>query len=149
MAPTIGVPPQKNFAAEQGVLSVRYARDRSRRQIPIRIPDGIDLLLSPGRHNEVQKAVVEVFGPRFAGGASLLYLGDTENKSLYVDANGLSELGIAITDHDKLPDVVMYHANRDWLFLIEAVTSHGPVSPSRLVDLEAIHHQVYRRWSIR
>lgn len=125
-----------DFRRKQGALAVRYARDRSRSRIPIRVPGGRDLWLSPGKHNELQKAVVEVFGPRFAGGASLLYLGDTENKRLVVDVGGLEQLGIPINDHDKLPDVVLYHAKRNWLFLIEAVTSHGPVSPSRLVDLE-------------
>ena len=125
-----------DFRRKQGALAVRYARDRSRGRIPVKIPDGQDVWLSPGKHNEVQKAVVEVFGPRFAGGASLLYLGDTENKSLVVDAHGLEGLGISINDHGKLPDIVLYDAKRNWLFLIEAVTSHGPVSPSRLVDLE-------------
>ena len=46
------------------------------------------------------------------------------------------ELGISITDHGKLPDVVFYDAERNWLFLVEAVTSHGPMSPTRIVDLE-------------
>ncbi|WP_283240947.1 BsuBI/PstI family type II restriction endonuclease, partial [Vibrio parahaemolyticus] len=38
--------------------------------------------------------------------------------------------------HDKLPDVVVYDEKRQWLFLIEAVTSHGPVSPKRWLELE-------------
>ena len=99
---------------------------------------GRELLLSPGRHNQVQKAIVEQFAPRFAPGALLLYLGDTTNKNLFVDRGRLNELGISITDHDKLPDVVLYDAQREWLFLVEAVTSHGPVSPTRVVDLETM-----------
>ena len=35
-------------------------------------------------------------------------------------------------------DVVLYDRTRKWLFLIEAVTSHGPVSPKRIVELEAM-----------
>ena len=129
-------PAVDKFRREQGVLVRRYARERTRNQVPIKIPEGDELRLSPGRHNEVQKAIVEVFGPRFAPGAQLLYLGDTAKKNLIVDVAGLDELGIPITDHGKLPDVVLHDARRDWLFLIEAVTSHGPVSPTRLVDLE-------------
>ena len=112
-----------------GSLSVRLSA---------RLPDGRELQLSPGRHNEVQRAIVEEFGPRFAPSAHLLYLGDTAKKDLLVDRDRLSGLGIRITDHDKLPDVVLYDATRKWLFLVEAVTSHGPVSPTRMVDLEAM-----------
>jgi hypothetical protein len=40
--------------------------------------------------------------------------------------------------HDKLPDVVLYDAAKKWLFLIEAVTSHGPVSAKRHAELESM-----------
>jgi len=43
-----------------------------------------------------------------------------------------------VTQHDKLPDVVLYDEERCRLFLIEAVTSHGPVTPKRIVELEAM-----------
>ena len=41
-------------------------------------------------------------------------------------------------NHDKLPDFVLFDADRDWLFLIEAVTSHGPISPKRHAELEVM-----------
>ena len=128
----------ERFRREQGALVERYARDRDRSLIPVRLPDDRELRLSPGPHNQVQRAIVEDFAPRFATGAHLLYLGDTAKKDLFVDKQWLTELGIPITDHDKLPDVLLYDAQREWLFLVEAVTSHGPVSPSRMVDLEAL-----------
>ena len=131
-------PAVDRFRHHQGVLVERYARDRERMMVAVRVPDGWKLRLSPGRHNEVQRAVVEDFAPRFAPGAHLLYLGDTAKKDLFVDDVRLAELRIPITDHDKLPDVVLYDPERGWLFLIEAVTSHGPVSPSRMVDLEVM-----------
>lgn len=124
------------FRREQGVLSERYVRERTHNLVPIRLPDGQQFLLSPGKHNEVQRAIVENFAPRFAPGANLLYLGDTAKKNLFVDKAGLAKLGIPITEHDKLPDVVLYDNKRNWLFLVEAVTSHGPVSPKRIVELE-------------
>ena len=126
----------KKFCHEQGTLVERYERERLHTMIPLRLADGQELQFSPGKHNEVQKAVVEEFGPRFAPGARLLYVGDTAKKNLYVDEEGLAELGISITDHGKMPDVVFYDAGRNWLFLVEAVTSHGPMSPTRIVDLE-------------
>lgn len=124
------------FRSEQDTLAERYAGVRDRAMIPVKVSDGRELQLSPGKHNVLQRAIVEEFAPRFAPGAHLLYLGDTAKKDLLVDEVRLGKLGIPITDHDKLPDVVVYDASKNWLFLIEAVTSHGPVSPSRMVDLE-------------
>ena len=124
------------FRREQGALVERYERERNHNMVPINLPDGQELRLSPGKHNEVQKAIVEDFAPRFSPGAHLLYLGDTAKKNLFVERDGLARLGIPITDHDKLPDVVLYHSKRNWLFLVEAVTSHGPMSPKRIVELE-------------
>jgi hypothetical protein len=103
--------------------------------IPVTI-DGNEIKLSAGKHNEVQAAVIEQFAPRFAGGAKVLYLGDTANKDLHINKEYLEQIGIPITEHSKLPDVIVYDEERDWLFLIEVVTSHGPVSPKRMLELE-------------
>ena len=125
-----------NFRRKQGALVERYERERHYNMVPIKLPDGQSLYFSPGKHNEVQKAIVEEFAPRFAPGANLLYVGDTANKNLFVDNTGLAKLGIPITEHDKLPDVVLYDETRNWLFLVEAVTSHGPVTPKRVLEIE-------------
>ena len=85
----------------------------------------------------MQGAIINDFAPRFAPGASVLYLGDTQNKTLHIDTATLERLGVPVTKHDKLPDVVLYLKAKKWLFLIEAVTSHGPVSPKRFNELEA------------
>jgi len=82
--------------------------------------------------------VLAEFAPRFAPGAHLLYFGDTAKKNLYVSVERLKALDIPITEHDKLPDVVLYDETRQWLFLIEAVTSHGPVTPKRIVELQKL-----------
>jgi type II restriction enzyme len=128
----------RTFLSERGNLLTAYERNRARELVPVRVAEGLHLKLSPGRHNEVQAAIIQEFAPRFAPGARVLYLGDTAKKNLYLDTVSLTELGISITDHDKLPDVVLYDEERGWLFLIEAVTSHGPVSPKRVVELEAM-----------
>ena len=128
----------EKFRREQGTLVARYVRAREHSRVPIKTPDGQELQLSPGKHNAVQKAIIEEFAPCFAPGARLLYLGDTAKKNLLVARADLAALGIPITDHDKLPDVLLYDAQQDWLFLVEAVTSHGPISPKRLVELEEL-----------
>lgn len=126
-----------NFITEVGKLSEIYLKERELNQIPVKLQDGNIIKLSAGKHNEVQAAIVEQFAPRFTNGGILLYMGDTAKKDLYIDEKGLKDLSIPIDQHSKMPDVIIYDANRGWLFLIEAVTSHGPVSPKRLVELEA------------
>ncbi len=126
----------EKFISEVGSLSTKYNKERKQILIPVKLSNGKTLKLSAGKHNEVQAAIVEHFAPRFANGGEVLYLGDTAKKDLYLDADTLKQLGIPIDQHSKLPDVVIYDKTRNWLFLIEAVTSHGPVSPKRVVELE-------------
>lgn len=123
------------FAVEYEILRDKYAKDRDIHRIPL-IIEGDEYYLSPGAHNEVQAAVVEEFAPRFAPGGKLLYIGDTEDKDLYVNTAGLEALNLPITEHSKLPDIVISDEKREWLFLIEVVTSHGPVSAKRVLELE-------------
>jgi hypothetical protein len=126
----------KHFLAVVGKLSDVYLKERELNQIPVTFQDGKTIKLSAGKHNEVQAAIVQQFAPRFANGGVLLYLGDTAKKDLFLDEQGLKDLGIPLDQHSKLPDVVILDTKRNWLFLIEAVTSHGPVSPKRLLELE-------------
>lgn len=126
----------KYFKENVGLLREKYYKKRELRKIPVKLKDGTELIFSPGKHNEVQIAVIQEFAARFAPGCDLLYVGDTARKDLYMDKKGLEKMGIPISDHSKLPDVVLYDKKKKWLFLIEAVTSHGPVSPKRIVELE-------------
>jgi type II restriction enzyme len=126
----------KRFLADKGSLLERYLKKRSGGLVPVQLPSGQTLDLSPGKHNVVQAAVVEQFIPRFAPGSRLLYLGDAAKKTLYLDAEGLMEHGISMTEHDKLPDIVFFDMEKNRLFLVEAVTSHGPMSPKRFIELQ-------------
>lgn len=126
------------FITRQGSLLTLYQKNRAAKLVPVKLPDGTTLKLSPGAHNQLQASVIEYFAPRYAPGAHLLYLGDTAKKNLHVDAVQLAKLGISLGEHDKLPDVVFYDQKRGWLFLIEAVTSHGPMTPKRVVELEKL-----------
>jgi adenine-specific DNA-methyltransferase len=120
-----------SFINRYGALEQVYAGSRAALRVPLQLPDGRSLLLSPGRHNQLQVAIVESFGPIFAPGAELLYLGDSERKQAICNVQKLESLDVKMTEHDKLPDVILYLKSKDWLFLVEAVTSHGPISPKR------------------
>lgn len=124
------------FIADEGSLSKKYKKERKQILIPVKLSNGKVLKLSAGKHNEVQAAIVHDFAARFTNGGSVIYLGDTAKKDLHVDHKVLKELGIPVNQHSKLPDVIIYDKSKNWLFLIEAVTSHGPVSPKRIVELE-------------
>jgi len=128
---------KKQFLDINGSLSERYAKKRVMHKIPVKI-DGFKYEMSSGKHNDLQKAIIEEFATIFAQGSELLYLGDTANKHLFIKEQILVKLGIPITKHDKLPDVVLYDATKNWLFLCEAVTSHGPFSAKRIMEIEAM-----------
>jgi hypothetical protein len=126
----------EKFVQEFGQLAKAYNMRRDLQKVKLKLPGGVTIQLSPGKHNALQVAVIEEFGPRFASGAALLYLGDTAKKHVVCATDGLDGLNIGITEHDKLPDIVLHDAERNWLFLIEAVTTHGPVNAKRHAELE-------------
>ncbi len=118
-----------------GTLQARYAYDREMARLPVRIAEGVEITLSPGGQNVLIKQVIEEFAPRFTPGGRLLYVGDADAKSGYSDDLALSGLGIVLDGHGKMPDVILHDAERNWLVLVEAVTSHGPVDPKRHEEL--------------
>ena len=126
----------QSFLAKKGSLILKHSSERKLARVPVRLPDGRVVSLSPGVHNRVQAAIIEEFASRFAATSVILYLGDTEKKALIVEATRMEALGIPLNQHGKLPDVVLYDPKRDWLFLVEAVTSHGPMSPKRVSELK-------------
>lgn len=128
----------EDFFCRQGSLAETYQQRRDIAMIPVVLANGKKLQLSPGKHNLVQVAVVSDFSSRFSPGARLLYFGDTAQKNLYVDQKALVHMGVVFTEHDKFPDVVLYDTKRRWLFLIEVVTSHGPMSPKRVLELKSL-----------
>ena len=138
-----------SFRSRHGALLEVYQRRRRMREIPIRTSTSAEVRLSPGRHNRLQALVVSAFGPRFAPGSILLYLGDAARKFLHLDREKLDRLGIPFTEHDKLPDVVLYDEERNWLFLIEAVTSHGPMSPKRVEEFGSRPQGLHRQTIVR
>ena len=96
------------FIEQFGTLKAAYERARASHRIPLRLPDGSTVDLSPGEHNALQVAIIEEFGPRFAPGAMVLYVGDTAKKHVIYEQDQLARLGVPITEHDKLPDVVLF-----------------------------------------
>ncbi|MDR0523698.1 MAG: hypothetical protein LBG62_04695 [Candidatus Methanoplasma sp.] len=125
----------ERFLDGRETLKERYRQKRLSKRIPVNA-GGASLEFGPGAHNQLQKDVIEGFAPVFAPGAILLYVGDAERKDLVRNADALERLHVKITDHDKLPDVVLYSEERGWLFFVEAVVSSGAMSKKRVDEIE-------------
>lgn len=130
-----------NYLAQRQTLAARYAKRRSARSVPVTLGSGKQLRLSPGAHSDLIRAVIEDFAPRFAPGSTLVYVGDTGTKWGYFDKPLLARFGVAVGEHGKMPDVVLHYPEKDWLLLIEAVTSHGPVDGKRHGELARLFKQ--------
>ena len=128
----------KDFLRQQEGLAKRYAREREMVKVPVSLPEGKQIELSPGTHNELIKSIIEVFAPCFAPGSTPVYAGDAGDKWGYFDEDLLARLGVSIDSHGKMPDVVLYYKKNNWLLLIESVTSHGPVDGKRHDELAAL-----------
>lgn len=123
------------YLKEKETLVEKYASKKQMEMMPVKI-NHEELNFSPGKHNELQKAIIEDFAPRFAPNAECLYVGDTIKKDLIKNVQKLSALGFEITLHDKMPDVVLYCEDKNWIYFVEAVTSVGPMSPQRIIEIE-------------
>ena len=121
------------LAAHESLISM-YESKRSMLKMPVNI-NGSSFTFSPGKHNELQKAIIEEFAPRFAPNSECLYVGDTIEKDLVKNVDKLRELGFEITLHDKMPDVVLYRADKNWIYFVESVTSVGPMDPKRIREI--------------
>ncbi len=127
----------KSFVSNYESLSEIYASKKKMQKMPVRI-NHKDFTFSLGKHNELQKAIIEEFAPRFAPNSECLYVGDTIKKDLVKNVDKLSELGFEITRHDKMPDVVLYREDKNWIYFIESITSVGPMDPKRILEIESM-----------
>ena len=119
-----------------GTLKAKYQQQRQMARLPVTLPDGTEVTLSPGGQNPLVKEILEQFCPRYTPGAFVIYVGDTEEKAGPIfKKDALAALGVTLDMHGKMPDVVVHDVKRNWLLLIEAVTSHGPVNPKRHQEL--------------
>jgi hypothetical protein len=128
----------KTYLASRKSIKDEIARKRTLARVPVTLPDGSQVALSPGGQNPLIKAIIEHFCPGFAPGGMVLYIGDTENKFVHLEANSLASLGVTLDSAAKIPDVIVHYTGKNWLLLIEAVTSAGPVDGKRRKELKEL-----------
>ena len=129
------------YLADLPGLKARYAAAREMDRIPLTLPDGSIFTLTPGGQNVLLKAMVEDFCPRFTPGGQVLYIGDAGDKWALFERETLSSLNVEVDEHGKMPDLVIYLPDRNWLVLLEAASSHGPVDSKRQAELADLFAQ--------
>ena len=125
-----------HYLASRETFKHEIARQRDLARVPVILPDGSQVALSPGGQNPLIKAIIEHFCPAFTPGGLVLYIGDTENKFVHLETTALAALGVILDSAAKIPDVIVHHTLKNWLLLIEAVTSAGPVDGKRRKELK-------------
>jgi hypothetical protein len=126
------------FLATADALGRLQRKERKMALLPVKLPGGKKVSLTAGGQNELVKKTIEEFCPRFTPGGVIAYLGDTGQKQRHVEAGYLERLGVKIDEHGKMPDVVVHFTEKNWLVLIEAVTSHGPIGLKRHNELKTL-----------
>ena len=129
------------FLSNHDKLVDIYSSKKKMTMMPVKI-NGVNLQFSTGKHNELQKAIIGEFAPRFAQNSECLYVGDTTEKDLVKNVEKLKQLGFEITLHDKMPDVVLYKEDNDWIYFIESVTSVGPMDYKRILEISEMTKNV-------
>jgi hypothetical protein len=133
----------RNLAAyfeTRKTLQQKYAAERVMHTVPIVLPDGAKITLSPGGQNVLIKEIIDKFCPRYTPGGKILYIGDAGDKFAVWEMGAVERFGIVVDEHGKMPDVIIFHEAKGWLVLIEAVTSHGPVNAKRHQELKRLFH---------
>lgn len=125
----------QEYLLTKGGLAEKYLKVREMNKVPLQLKDGQSILLSSGEHSELIRDIWEDFGSRFTPNGQLVYVGDTGKKHGYFDMDLLKKLGVELDDHGKMPDVIIYYPEKNWLILAESVTSHGPVDAKRYAEL--------------
>lgn len=121
-----------------GTLQAKYAQTRQMNRLPVTLPDGKEVTLSAGGQNVLIVKIIEDFCANFTPGGTVLYIGDADEKWAVFERGAFAELGLDFDLHGKMPDVVVHMKERNWLVLVEAVTSHGPVNAKRLDELKSL-----------
>jgi hypothetical protein len=128
----------EKYLARRETLKAELARKRNLARVPVTLPDGSKVALSPGGQNPLIKAIIEHFCPAFAPGGVVVYIGDAENKFVHLELESLKSLGVQLDSAAKMPDVIVHYRAKNWLLLIEAVTSTGPVDAKRRNELKQL-----------
>jgi hypothetical protein len=128
----------REYLAEVPGLRETYAKARDLQRIPVTLPNGKAVTLSPGGQNLLLKQMIEDFCGYFTPGGHVLYVGDADTKWAVFEQDALATLGVTVDRHGKMPDLIVHMSGKNWLVLMEAASSHGPVDVTRYRELATL-----------
>lgn len=126
------------YREEAPGLAIKYKAAREMGRIPVTLPGGKELTLKAGGQNVLIKQMIDDFCALFIPGGEVLYIGDADDKFLHFEQKILKDLGVVVNSHGKLPDLIVYQRDKNWLFLMEAASTHGPVDAKRYGELSIL-----------
>jgi hypothetical protein len=86
-------------------------------------PKNQTLSLTDNKHNRLQKAVIELFRPRYAKGSSLVYQKHSLKNKPFCNKEALSKIGVKTSNAKNWPGIILLDKKKKWLFLIQLITS--------------------------
>jgi hypothetical protein len=122
---------QKLFAKAKAIKKSQHKHDMS-----VRIDAAQVFSLSPGEHNSLERAVVEIFGHAFLHDPQVVYLGDTAPRKGYQNRTLMRKLNLPIDTTASLPDIILFSEPESHVVIVEAVSTSGPVNSLRLDQLK-------------
>lgn len=126
------------YTANHRTYLEKILKERDRNYYNITLPQGVMAQISKGGQNDLIVDMIQEFCPQFIDNGRVLYIGDADNKFAHYDKKELEELGVTLDDHGKMPDLIVYEPDKNWLFLMEACSTHGPVDHSRYSELHEL-----------
>lgn len=102
------------------------------------VAEGKKPALTPRNHSRLMKAMLNEFASYFAPNSRLIYVRETNEIGYHFDQAEFESVGVSTTIESELPDAVIHHSEKNRLFLIDAITGHGPIDPQRRRELAAL-----------
>lgn len=93
---------------------------------------------TPKNHSRLMEALFDEFVPHFAPDSHFIYVRETGDKKRHFDEAALESLGVTTGIKNDMPDVVIHHAEKNRLFLIDTITGKGPINSQRRRELAAL-----------
>ena len=115
-----------------------WRQQQRKAEVPVEVGQAQPFFLSPGAHSRLTAEVVEHYASRFMAKPRVVYLGDTRHKDGYQNRDLMRELNLPIHVTANLPDVILLCEVERRLVVVEVVASSGPISASRMAQLDQL-----------
>ncbi|MEA3002320.1 MAG: hypothetical protein QOH81_1108 [Sphingomonadales bacterium] len=122
----------------RGLLAAWAAKDAARERLTFQAEmAAASRSLVDSGHAELIAASVQHYAPRFLRGYRVLYVDDSDGDRISPkERAAMEEAGAMLTLDDPMPDVLLWHPETDWLWVIEAVTSDGEVDAHKVTGMQ-------------